>query len=93
MAPLLTFCDSYFASGTGAAGLVGAFIWWEVRSLGVRVGVGISSVSHAKTIGPGRRSFSVFHIGVTFHHPSGILLPSSEKHFIPVLASFTFRDS
>ncbi|GLB39925.1 putative CLN3 protein [Lyophyllum shimeji] len=34
----------YFASGTGAAGLVGAFIWWEVRSLGVRVGVGLSSV-------------------------------------------------
>ncbi|KAH8112767.1 batten's disease protein Cln3 [Phellopilus nigrolimitatus] len=34
----------YFASGTGAAGLVGAFIWWEVRSLGVRTGVGISSV-------------------------------------------------
>ncbi|KAF8153103.1 batten's disease protein Cln3 [Crassisporium funariophilum] len=34
----------YFASGTGAAGLVGAFLWWEVRSLGVRTGVGISSV-------------------------------------------------
>jgi hypothetical protein len=35
---------SYFASGTGAAGLVGAFLWWEVRGLGVRVGVGLSSV-------------------------------------------------
>ncbi|KAF8878068.1 batten's disease protein Cln3, partial [Infundibulicybe gibba] len=34
----------YFASGTGAAGLVGAFIWWEVRGLGVRIGVGLSSV-------------------------------------------------
>ncbi|KDQ62321.1 hypothetical protein JAAARDRAFT_170622 [Jaapia argillacea MUCL 33604] len=34
----------YFASGTGAAGLVGAFIWWEVRGLGVRTGVGLSSV-------------------------------------------------
>jgi battenin len=34
----------YFASGTGAAGLVGAFLWWEVRSLGVRTGVGISAV-------------------------------------------------
>ncbi|KAF9224848.1 batten's disease protein Cln3 [Gyrodon lividus] len=34
----------YFASGTGAAGLVGAFLWWEVRGLGVRLGVGISSV-------------------------------------------------
>ena len=35
----------YFASGTGAAGLVGAFMWWEVRSLGVRTGVGLSSVN------------------------------------------------
>ncbi|KAJ3822411.1 batten's disease protein Cln3 [Lentinula raphanica] len=34
----------YFASGTGAAGLVGAFLWWEVRGLGVRVGVGLSSI-------------------------------------------------
>jgi len=34
----------YFASGTGAAGLVGAALWWEVRSLGVRIGVGVSSV-------------------------------------------------
>jgi len=35
---------SYFASGTGAAGLVGALLWWEMRGLGVRIGVGISSV-------------------------------------------------
>ncbi|KAH7921472.1 batten's disease protein Cln3 [Leucogyrophana mollusca] len=34
----------YFASGTGAAGLVGAFLWWEVRGLGVRTGVGLSAV-------------------------------------------------
>ena len=34
----------YFASGTGAAGLVGAFMWWELRGLGVRTGVGISAV-------------------------------------------------
>ncbi|KZT08122.1 batten disease protein Cln3 [Laetiporus sulphureus 93-53] len=34
----------YFASGTGAAGLVGALFWWELRSLGVRIGVGVSSV-------------------------------------------------
>lgn len=34
----------YFASGTGAAGLVGAFLWWELRKLGVRMGVGLSSV-------------------------------------------------
>jgi len=34
----------YFASGTGAAGLVGALLWWEVRGLGVRLGVGVSSI-------------------------------------------------
>ncbi|KAG6333470.1 hypothetical protein ID866_5619 [Astraeus odoratus] len=34
----------YFASGTGAAGLAGAFLWWELRGLGVKTGVGISSV-------------------------------------------------
>ncbi|OSX56866.1 hypothetical protein POSPLADRAFT_1158655, partial [Postia placenta MAD-698-R-SB12] len=34
----------YFASGTGAAGLVGALLWWELRALGVRTGVGLSSM-------------------------------------------------
>ncbi|KIY49732.1 batten's disease protein Cln3, partial [Fistulina hepatica ATCC 64428] len=34
----------YFASGTGAAGIVGALVWWEVRSIGVRFGVGLSSI-------------------------------------------------
>ncbi|KLO06520.1 batten's disease protein Cln3 [Schizopora paradoxa] len=34
----------YFASGTGAAGLVGAFLWWELRNLGVKTGVGISAM-------------------------------------------------
>ncbi|KIJ16386.1 hypothetical protein PAXINDRAFT_113476 [Paxillus involutus ATCC 200175] len=34
----------YFASGTGAAGLVGALLWWEVRGLGVRLGVGMSAI-------------------------------------------------
>jgi len=34
----------YFASGTGAAGLVGAFLWWELRKLGVQLGIGLSSV-------------------------------------------------
>ncbi|KIL68388.1 hypothetical protein M378DRAFT_8473 [Amanita muscaria Koide BX008] len=37
-------CVGYFASGTGAAGLVGAFLWWELRNLGVHLGVGMSSV-------------------------------------------------
>ncbi|CEL54904.1 Protein BTN1 OS=Ustilago maydis (strain 521 / FGSC 9021) GN=BTN1 PE=3 SV=1 [Rhizoctonia solani AG-1 IB] len=34
----------YFASGTGAAGLVGAGLWWELRGLGVRLGVGLSAL-------------------------------------------------
>ncbi|EUC61323.1 batten'S disease CLN3 [Rhizoctonia solani AG-3 Rhs1AP] len=34
----------YFASGTGAAGLVGAGLWWELRALGVRLGVGLSAL-------------------------------------------------
>ncbi|KAI0628073.1 batten's disease protein Cln3 [Trametes polyzona] len=35
---------SYFASGTGGAGLAGAFLWWELRGLGVPIGVGLSSI-------------------------------------------------
>ncbi|KAF8523775.1 batten's disease protein Cln3 [Hysterangium stoloniferum] len=34
----------YFASGTGAAGLVGAALWWFLRSLGVRLGIGLSAI-------------------------------------------------
>ncbi|EJD51881.1 batten's disease protein Cln3 [Auricularia subglabra TFB-10046 SS5] len=34
----------YFASGTGAAGIVGAGLWWLLRGLGVRRGVGLSAV-------------------------------------------------
>lgn len=34
----------WFSSGTGAAGLVGAGLWWELRGLGVRTGISISSV-------------------------------------------------
>ncbi|KDQ09562.1 hypothetical protein BOTBODRAFT_117036 [Botryobasidium botryosum FD-172 SS1] len=33
----------YFASGTGAAGLIGAGLWWIVRGFGVREGVGLST--------------------------------------------------
>ncbi len=42
--------NSYFASGTGAAGLVGAFLWWELRHLGVQTGVGISAVRQSLEI-------------------------------------------
>jgi hypothetical protein len=34
----------YFASGTGGAGLAGAGLWWFLRRLGLRTGVGFSSV-------------------------------------------------
>lgn len=36
----------WFSSGTGAAGLVGAGLWWELRGLGVRTGISISSVGY-----------------------------------------------
>ncbi|KAG0148798.1 hypothetical protein CROQUDRAFT_74956 [Cronartium quercuum f. sp. fusiforme G11] len=35
---------SWFASGTGAAGVFGAGLWWLLRNLGVQIGLGISSV-------------------------------------------------
>lgn len=37
----------WFASGTGAAGLVGAGLWWILRGLGVRAGLLICSVGAA----------------------------------------------
>lgn len=35
---------SWFASGTGAAGVVGAGWWWTLRNMGVKIGLGLSSV-------------------------------------------------
>ncbi|KAA1098092.1 battenin CLN3 protein [Puccinia graminis f. sp. tritici] len=35
---------SWFASGTGAAGVFGAALWWLLRHLGVQIGLGLSSV-------------------------------------------------
>ncbi|EGF98888.1 uncharacterized protein MELLADRAFT_118419 [Melampsora larici-populina 98AG31] len=35
---------SWFASGTGAAGVVGAGWWWTLRNMGIKVGLGLSSV-------------------------------------------------
>lgn len=39
----------WFASGTGAAGLFGAGLWWTLRGLGVTVGLGVSSVGLVST--------------------------------------------
>ncbi|KAG8858207.1 battenin CLN3 protein [Serendipita sp. 411] len=36
-------CVGYFASGTGAAGLFGAGLWWILRQIGVRTGILICS--------------------------------------------------
>lgn len=35
---------TWFASGTGAAGVVGAALWWLLRRLGVQIGLGLSSI-------------------------------------------------
>ncbi|KAL1747694.1 batten's disease protein Cln3 [Schizophyllum fasciatum] len=37
-------CVGAFSSGTGFAGLFGAFLWWSIRGFGVRLGVGSCSV-------------------------------------------------
>ncbi|KAH9815122.1 batten's disease protein Cln3 [Melampsora americana] len=35
---------SWFASGTGAAGVVGAGWWWTLRNMGIKIGLGLSSI-------------------------------------------------
>ncbi|TFY77085.1 hypothetical protein EWM64_g6929 [Hericium alpestre] len=59
----------YFASGTGAAGLVGAFLWWELRGLGVRFGVGLSSVS------PGSSHIQPLRILTSAHQVLPLIIP------------------
>jgi hypothetical protein len=65
---------SYFASGTGAAGLVGAFLWWEMRGLGVRVGVGLPSVSSSLRIFV---LFLTFDLDHAINNSSCLLPPAS----------------
>ncbi|OAX37129.1 batten disease protein Cln3 [Rhizopogon vinicolor AM-OR11-026] len=68
-------CVGYFASGTGAAGVVGAFMWWELRGLGVRTGVGISAILP-------------FILPLTFFfllpRPAAFLHPSSSAPYMPI---------
>lgn len=67
---------SYFASGTGAAGLVGALLWWEVRSLGVRTGVGISAVSSVGlSIQNQPLILDILLLDTAFHHASDVSVP------------------
>ncbi|KAJ4490376.1 batten's disease protein Cln3 [Lentinula aciculospora] len=74
----------YFASGTGAAGLVGAFLWWEVRGLGVRVGVGLSSV--LPFIIPATYFFLLPNSSAFLYTslpPSGYESPNGQGHMLP----------
>lgn len=41
------YAVGWFSSGTGAAGFVGAGLWWVLRGLGVRLGLSLTSVSQA----------------------------------------------
>ncbi len=70
----------YFASGTGAAGLVGAFLWWIMRGLGVRTGVGLSSVRPASCfLFP---LTCVTCLGPALYNSVDVFLPSTERHRI-----------
>lgn len=40
----------WFSSGTGAAGLVGAGLWWVLRGLGVKQALLICSVSSGDSL-------------------------------------------
>ena len=77
----------YFASGTGGAGLVGAFLWWELRGLGVRLGVGLSSVSFVPT--PSRDMFraripTLARLDPSLCHPHHLLLhPPATRQVLP----------
>ncbi len=69
----------YFASGTGCAGLLGAALWWVLRGLGVREGVGISSVESFHLQHPkSQLTFVSIKSAATFHYPAGILPCSSD---------------
>ena len=77
---------SYFASGTGAAGVVGAFLWWEIRGLGVRIGVGLSSVRAISSVCDS--SFNQLYIkGPTIRHSTDLSSTPTEPS--SVLISYT----
>lgn len=40
------YAVGWFSSGTGAAGFVGAGLWWFLRALGVRLGLSLTAVRH-----------------------------------------------
>jgi len=55
--------------------LVGALLWWEVRGLGVPVGMGMSSVLYPA---PRLATYTYTNLSVNaLHHPAHLSLPSS----------------
>ena|ERR1700683_2205567 len=87
----------YFASGTGAAGLVGALLWWEVRGLGVRTGVGISAVRNLYFLSLCQYSAAQIWLtrtpisGTTVHNSPHICLPPAALSFIFFCVCFYIR--
>lgn len=64
-----------WSSGTGFAGIAGAGLWWLLRGLGVKGGLGISSVrcytGSDFTDNPGTAPLLSCHLSL---HPAGILI-------------------
>jgi hypothetical protein len=69
----------YFASGTGAAGLVGAFLWWEVRGFGVRTGVGISAVRYTFSLSQGSLTKEYLSDTTVYNSPNICLPPAAPQ--------------
>lgn len=63
-----------FASGTGAAGLLGASLWWGLRSVGVKEGIRMASVR--------RESLEFRNVSVAMLHEPLTLPRSSHLLFL-----------
>lgn len=72
------FLFSYFASGTGGAGLAGAAMWWFVRSLGVQLGIGLSAVTSIPC-SSFENILTHLLIGIAIYHPVGIQSPPATR--------------
>lgn len=68
----------WFASGTGGAGIAGAGLWWVLRGIGVRAGLGMSSVR--QTVDPRvTHAQSILRAGITTMHGCRLLCASSSR--------------
>ncbi|GAA5943530.1 hypothetical protein JCM10213_005521 [Rhodosporidiobolus nylandii] len=79
----------WFASGTGAAGVGGAGLWWLVRGLGVRRGVGVCAVL------PLCMSLAYFLLlpPLSAFSPSSPFLSTSQSGYSPLAADGDASDS